>query len=263
MSIIKSKRRRPSSLGYNSWSSIQFGNENALVTPGTVYAQPLGLNYKFTHLTYGIYQPTLTPGITGVINVRSGSSNFAVPTINTSYGYFDIGGTYAAGDKLTLTLSSVPFVYTVTGRDTTKTILLGNMAAALNSNPLFNSTWICNTLGVEMVIQPLAYNTTTYVYSIAVQSAAGTATAGGAVMVAGSGLPTFTAQAGHLTGTVFATKNFDAIWPANSSVVLTSTNNGPIGAWGGLVTLYGVPVDNHIMQPQAANGIFLPGPNIL
>lgn len=301
MSIIKSKRRRPESLGYNSWMSMLFGTDTATVAPGTNCYRPLGLNMKFTHMSY-VIAGTSPSSIAGILNIAS-SRIATAPITNTSYGYFDFGGTFAVGDTVTLSVGGTvykPFV--VSAREAgNNTVLARHFTAYLNSvatasangSVLFSSSWIANSLGVEVVIQPLVYNATAYAYSVTLGTSAGTVTAGGATMVAGTGvqtaftqppadqtaigivpsgvaasgdrlfpvdiiLPTFTAQATGLSGTVYATKNFDAIWGKNTTISLTVANNGPVGNAHLLVELFGVPVDNQPMQPESSNGIFLP-----
>lgn len=302
MSIIKSKRRRPESLGYNSWLTIPFGGGSFSygtgLTIGNSYTNPLGLNSKFTHLSYTV-QGTSPGGISAVVNIRSGALTTA-PATNTSYGYFDLGGTFAVGDTITVSISSVPYVpFTVSAREAgNNTALAANLTAALNRDPSFSALWVANSLGAEIVLQPLVYDAVTYTYSVAVHSTAGTATPGGAVMVAGTGtqaaypaliqdqtqngtvpsavapagaalfpvdiiIPTFSSDATGRTGSIYATHNFDCIWGSNSSISLTLVNNGPISALDIVAQLYGVPVDNQPMLPQSSNGLFYPEPLIL
>ncbi len=297
MSNIKAKNRNPNGLGYNSWSAIPLGVD---------VPSPLGLNSKFTHLTYTL-TGALTVGLANIVNVVSG--NIATnPAVNTSYGFADFAGTFVPGETITLTIGTevpfsynqlLPFVYTVTSRDLTLEQLVADFVSFLNYNDRFNGTdvvpfapseffggaYIANSLGSEMVFQPLSYTIVTTPYTITTNSHLGTVTAGGADMVAGTGgpnpvtvpildqtdgnppmvpsataiagnglfpvdiiLPTFNASQALLTGSVYAYRNHDAIFPANSAITLTNSSSSAVPD-AFVAVLYGTPVDNHPQMP--------------
>ena len=278
------------------------GNFQALLysawAPLTILTnQILGLNYKFTHLSYAI-TPPLAPGLTFSVNVYSGY--VAVDPVNyTSYGYFDLAGVFVeagangfGGDKITIMLedwvSSIiyTYTYTVTSRYPTLAQLAAFITNELNQDPRFNVSYIANSLGAEVVMQPLTYLPVVPTYTVSTTSApgAGTITAGGPAFVAGVGggalppqpisdqtsqgiepsataivgdalfpvdiiLPTFSALNGGLVGSIFANANFDAIWPINSILSFT-TSSGIVSAAAFIgLNLYGVPVDNHRFLP--------------
>lgn len=288
--IISAKQGNYQALGYNSWSHLDFGTQAAPISGGNpVPFIPLGLNYKFTHLAYTVNNGFYAAGLNLVVNLRSGV--VAAPVFNTSYGFFDLTGTFLPREKITLTVGGHVYQYTVNARANTLAKVAAQMTFVLNTapapnatTPAFNTLYIANSLGAEVVIQPLSYAAVTTAYSLAVTSAAGHATAGGANMVVavGSGtlpsqpvsdqtsqgispsatavagnalfpvdiiLPTFVAGQAGKTGTVFAHANFDAIWPINSTLTLTTVDNGSIQGVGGIFSLYGAPIDNHRYLP--------------
>lgn len=289
---ISSKSRTPKSLCYNSWFPFQF----PALAPGnpTQYVS-LGLNHKFTHLAYTIDPPGFTAGMNESINIVSGIP--VAPSHNTSYGWVDLGGTFAAGDTITVTVAGTSYVFKVSARDNTLQKVAAALVSFLMRNLVFSASFIANSLGLEFVIQPLVYNAVTYPYSVLVVSAAGTATAGGANMVAGTGvfaspsqpitdqtqngiipsptavtdnalfpvdiiLPTFAAGQAGKSGVVYAYRNYDAIFPSASAVSLTQSTTSE-GGGGGAFTLYSVPMDNHPMQPEEANTSFHLSQNVL
>jgi len=310
MSNIQAKNRNPKGLGYNSWTPISY------LTPvgpgGGPFPASLGLNMKFTHLSYSLISAPAV-GLTGVVNLVSGytaADSVAPPALNTSYGWADFAGVFAAGETITLTIGTeipysynqlLPFVYTVTTRDLTLEEVVADFTTFLNYNPLFNGSmvapyapseffggaYIANSLGTEMVFQPLTYDAVTPLYTFTTNSLHGTVTAGGAAMVAGTGgpnpntvpildqtdgnppmvpsavaipgdalfpvdiiIPTFNASQAFISGSIYATAYHDAIFAANSAVTLTFVFNGgtsPTASF--VVTVYGTPVDNHPQQP--------------
>lgn len=280
---IQAKEGNGQALRYNCWTPIRFG---AGVPAGANLFAPLGLNHKFMMLSYCLTGASITAGISFSVNVRSGivTTN---PVYNTSYGYFDLAGTYIPNDQITLNLAGVLYKFSVTTRNgASNTTLAASIAASLNANVAFNVGYIANSLGAEVVIQPLTYAAVTPAYSVSTTSTAGngTITAGGATFVAATGsgtlptmapgdnssyqgrpsivaspgntlfpvdiiLPTFsTAQAG-LTGSVYASAGYDSIFPANSAVTLTIANPTGEQTDAAIFTLMGVPIDNHDYLP--------------
>ncbi len=281
---IKAKEGNFQALLYSAWAPIPI-----------ISNVVLGLNYKFTHLSY-LITPPLTAGLTFSINIYSGFVTVD-PTNYTSYGYFDLAGTFVeagangfGGDKITIMLedwvtSTInTYTYIVTSRYPTLATLAAFICNELNQDPRFNVSYIANSLGAEVVMQPLTYTAVTPSYTVSTTSVTGTVTAGGATFVAGVGggalptqpisdqtsqgiepsataivgdalfpvdiiLPTFTALNGGITGSIFANANFDAIWPINSSLTLTASSGVPGVASFAAVALYGVPVDNHRFLP--------------
>lgn len=74
-------------------------------------------------------------------------------------------------------------------------------------------------------------------------------------------LPLFTTGHAGETGTIYARKNYDAIFPGPSTLSAYTV----AGAGSATVALaaYGVPVDNNPTKPQDSNGIFVPSQFIL
>jgi len=283
---IKAKEGNFQALLYSAWAPLTI-----------LTNQILGLNYKFTHLSYAI-TPPLAPGLAFSVNIYSGY--VAVEPANyTSYGYFDLAGVFVeagangfGGDKITIMLedwvSSIiyTYTYTVTSRYPTLAQLAAFITNELNQDPRFNVSYIANSLGAEVVMQPLTYLPVVPTYTVSTTSAvgAGTITAGGAAFVPGVGggalppqpisdqtsqgiepsataivgdalfpvdiiLPTFSALNGGITGSIFANANFDAIWPINSILSFTASSAIVTAAAFLGLNLYGVPVDNHRFLP--------------
>jgi hypothetical protein len=283
---IKAKEGNFQALLYSAWAPLP-----------VITNMVLGLNYKFTHLAY-VITPPLVAGLSFSVNIESGYV-IVDPANYTSYGYFDLAGVFVeagangfGGDKIEIILEDWVtstlhhYRYTVTSRYPTLATLAAFIANELNQDPRFNVSYIANSLGGEVVMQPLTYTPVTPSYTVSTTSApgAGTITAGGATFVPGVGggtlppqpisdqtsqgiepsataivgdtlfpvdiiLPTFTTLNGGLTGTIFANANFDAIWPINSSLTFTTSSITPGASSFAAVALYGVPVDNHRFLP--------------
>jgi hypothetical protein len=207
MSIqIRAKECNPQALLYGAWDSMQLQPmivPAAAQTSDVVQAiKPLGLNFKITHISYALSNWEVVPPAapTGghfvagkiALNVVSGVAAYEGAAAASSYAFLTLGGTYQAGEKITVLIASVPYVYEVTGRAAANlTQLAANMAASLNLQamtgvfPAFNTLYRANSLGAEIVIQTLAYSTATPAFSVSTTSIAGTVVASGAAMVAG------------------------------------------------------------------------------
>lgn len=297
MSVIRSKRRRPSSLGYNSWVSLPFSLQSAagIVTPSAYYVT-LPLNFKIMALTYCL--DVVTPG-TLFVNMISGTNvaGYEGTGAQSSYGYLNLGGTFVAGDVITVTVAGVSYSVTLNARTVKSLQVTANaLTSGLNNNLAFSALYRANSCSSEVVIQTLSYSTATPTFAVSTTSAAGTVTASGANMVAGvagalpttpvadqtqlgivpSGtavannalfpvdilIPAFASGGNQIGGVIYATENFDAIWPAGS--IITAIGNQPgSGSFHGDFAVWGVPVDNHPMMPEEANTGFKVSPFIL
>jgi hypothetical protein len=205
--LIQSKSRMPESLQYNAWAPLSFQpiqvNSPSGVRASTLIQgiKPLGLNYKITHISYVMSDwvnaglPTSGTFAAGklAMNIVSGVGAYEGAGAASSYAYITLSGTFAANDKITITIAGVPYVYTVNARvaGSLQTVAAG-LTDFLNRQSLngnffgFNTLYRANSLGAEIVIQTLAYSTATPTFTVAVMtSATGAAVASGATMIAG------------------------------------------------------------------------------
>jgi len=161
-----------------------------------------------------------------------------------------------------------------------------NLQAMTGVNPAFSTLYRANSLGAEIVIQTIAYDTATPTFSVSTTSIAGTVVASGANMVTGVAgakpvsppldttnqgitpsltatlgnalfpediiLPLFNVSQADLVGEVYALENFDAFWPTGTELTLRITADGTVA--GGLnVILWGVPMDLHYYLPGSVS----------
>jgi hypothetical protein len=291
MSIIKSKRRRPESLGYNSWAPIIVespGNLTGVTNSSVIQIEsiPLGLNYKVTHISY-----VLTNGLTSTgdlkINIVSGAGSYEGLAAVSPSARLTLGGTFVPGDKIVVTIGGAQISHTFTTRTAPNlTLMAASLANSLNYDPLFNTTYIANSLGPVVVYQQIAYTTATPTFAASTNSVAGTVTVSSATLVGGVAgtnptqpildqtqigiVPSGTVVTGdalfpadivlattvgipqNQVGLIYAVKNFDAIWPAGSLMTLRAEGIAP-PAGTIHVIVWGVPVDLHIGMPAEAN----------
>lgn len=293
MSVVNAKDRSPKSLRYNCWMMLPFlkSGQPAISTSTGAYLG-LGLNMKFTHVVYTVL-PAYTPGGAGALNVASGYvADSDIPGApQSSFAWAKIASTFSLNDSITITVAGQPYTYQINSRSVgSLQKVMAGVAAMLNANAVFSASYLANSLGAELVVQTLAYSTATPAFAASVSSATGTISVSGATMTAGVAatlptqpppdqtaigfvpsatavagnrlfpcdvvLPLFTAGHDGETGTIYARKNFDAIWPAASTMTAYLTN----GADGATIStlLCGVPVDNAPTRPQDSNGIFVP-----
>lgn len=293
---IRSKSRLPQSLQYNAWAPVQYARIASNTTPSIV-SQPLGLNTKIIAVPYFL---EVTGAGLQFLNFVSGASTTGLGGSGgrSSYGFVDLGSTFAAGDTIGFSIAGVVYSTTVNARNTgSNAKVAAGVVTSLSYNTAFNALYRANSLGGEIVIQTLAYATATPAFSVAVvTSASGTATANGANFVAGvagtlpsqpvsdqtnngivpSGtaivgntlfpvdiiLPGFTTANNKLTGVIYCYENFDAIWPAVSTLSLV-VGNPTSGTFATTATLMSTPMDNHPMQPEEAASVFRLSANIL
>jgi hypothetical protein len=207
MSIqIRAKECNPQALLYGAWDSLQF---QPMIVPAAAQTSdvvqgiiPLGLNFKITHISYvmsnwEVVPPAAPTGghfVAGklALNVVSGVAAYEGAGAASSYAYLTLGGTFLVGDKITITIAGVPYVYTVSGRAAVDLTHVGahlaeslNLQAMMGVNPAFNTLYRANSLGVEVVIQTLVYSAATPAFAVSTNSVAGTVLASGAAMVAG------------------------------------------------------------------------------
>lgn len=303
---IQAKARMPEALQYNAWAPLKFDSfthsAGASTSTAVRVMVPLGLNYKITHLSYilsnfSFAAPTgglFAPGKMA-LNVVSGFAAYEGAGAASSYGYLGLTGNFAINDKITVTIAGVPYSYTVNGRTVVNTFAVASaVAESLNRNTSFNALYRANSMGLEIVIQTLAYSVATPTFSAAVvtSNSGAISSTSGATMVAGVAgalpvvpvsdttsigivpsqtaavgsalfpvdivLPLFsvTGQTGaDVVGTIYALENFDSNWPNLAQLTLRITTDGAVA--GNLtVILWGVPNDIHPMQPEEAATAF-------
>jgi hypothetical protein len=201
----------PDSLQYNAWAPIRVTPiivpAAAQTTAAVQSINPLGLNYKITHISYtmsNFYSATYGAVPTGghfaagkmALNISSGVGAYEGAGAASSYAYFTLGGTFATNDKITVTILGIAYTFTVSARDSSLQLVGQAFASNMNSQTLdtvtpyiypgFNTLYRANSLGAEVVIQTLAYSTATPSITVSTTSVAGTITLGsGATMVAG------------------------------------------------------------------------------
>lgn len=222
---LKAKEGNFQALLYNAWSPVPM-----------LTTQVLGLNYKFTHLSY-LLTPPITPGLIFSVNIVSGYLAIS-PSNYSSYAYFDLAGVFTPyrpgepGDKISIILASwrtsivTTYTYKVTTRYPNNTLLAAFITNELNQDARFNKDYIANSLGAEVVIQPLTYDPVTPAYSVLTNSTTGTISA--AVVTPPPGPPgpplgsltTYAAVGGStITSTGFTVLNGDLGLSPGSAVV--------------------------------------------
>lgn len=304
--LIQAKARMPEALQYNAWAPLKFDSFTHTAGASTSTAVrvmvPLGLNYKITHLSYILSDFSAAAPGGGLfadgkmaLNVVSGVGAYEGAGAASSYGAIALTGNFAVNDKITVNLAGVPYSYTVSGRSVVNTFTIASsMAESLNRNTAFNALYRANSLGLEIVVQTLAYSTAVPAFSVTVVTTnSGSATAGSMVAGVAGALPAVpvsdttgigivpsqTAAVGsalfpvdivlpyftlgsvgattqaNLTGTIYCLENFDANWPTLANLTLRLTTDGAV-AGNLLVTLWGVPNDIHPMQPEESATAF-------
>jgi hypothetical protein len=313
---IQAKARMPEALQYNAWAPIRL---STVVVPASAQTStaiqaiiPLGLNYKITHISYVMSNfytippaaPTGSHFVAGkmALNIVNGIGAYEGAGGSSSYGYLGLTGNFAINDKITVTIAGVPYSYTVSGRSVVNTFTVAaSMAESLNRNTAFNTLYRANSLGLEIVVQTLAYSTATptFTASVVTSNSGAISSTSGATMIAGVAgtlpgvpvsdttsigiVPSQTAAVGtalfpvdiilplfsvsgqtgaDVGGTLYALENFDVNWPTAAEMTLRITADGTVA--GGLnVILWGVPNDIHPMMPEEASTAFHLSPLIL
>ena len=147
MSIIKSKRRRPESLGYNSWMPLAFPviTLAASTAPTTVEARiPLALNVKIVAVSY-VLSGSLAGGTSFNIALGAGSYETAG---SSAFGGSTLGGTFAAGDQVIFVIGGVSYTFNVTARTAGSLVKLASgIARSINKNAALNGTYIASQSG--------------------------------------------------------------------------------------------------------------------
>jgi len=129
------------------------------------------------------------------LNIVNGVGAYEGAGAASSYAYLTLGGTFVTGDKITVSILGIPYVYTVSARGVSLQYIGQALTTSFNRQTLnstaagifpgFNTLYRANSLGAEVVIQTLAYSTATPSFTVSTNSVAGTVTASGATMVAG------------------------------------------------------------------------------
>ena len=294
MQVTNGRARSNASIRYNSLTSLRFPTVALGSSQPSTTVQsriPLGLNFKIMSVSYVL--SGVTTGASLALNVTLGTGSYetagAAPT-----DYFTIGGTYANGDTITVTLGGVSYTYTVNAEIAgNNAAIVQHFASAINRNQPFASTVFASAQGLSVVISLVAYSTATSTFTVSKNSTSGTVTAnaanlsGGATGVlpaqpvidnplqtapfniAASGTALFPIDTPILLTNdqpgVLYTKlnnNFDAIWPSFSELTLrTITGTSMTGNLD--VILWGVPYDVNPFAPQDRVSSFLPGPRTI
>ena len=294
MQVTNGRNRSNASIRYNCLTALRFPTVTLAASQASTVVQarlPLGVNFKVMSVS-----AVLSGSLAGsqlAINIVSGAG-LTGNTGSAPWGYVTIGGTYAIGDTITISLAGVPFTYTVNANNVNSDYAIAQqIAAAINLAQPFASQVFASGQGTLVVLALVAYNTTTPTLTASVNSAAGTAVASGATLtsgaagtlpgqpvidnplqtapfnVAATGTTLFPIDAPLFLVTDVPTvlyptlnNNFDAIWPSFSELTLR-TKTGTLVTGNLEVILWGVPYDVNPFMPQAATQAFTPGPQTI